>query len=55
MHNAEQMIQEAKYRASTAKDMVGENAARVKDAAKAGMDAFRSEFNQKGDVDTELG
>jgi len=55
MHNAEQMIQEAKYRASSAKDMVGESASKVKDAAKAGMDAFRSEFNQKSDVDTELG
>lgn len=55
MHNAEQMIQEAKFRASNAKEQVGENMTRVRDAAKAGAEAFRTELKGPKDVDTELG
>jgi gas vesicle protein len=55
MHDAEQMIQEAKYRAANAKEQVTESVSRVRDAAKAGVDAFRSEISHNSDVDTELG
>jgi len=55
MHNAEQMIQDAKFRASNAKEQVGENINRVRDAAKAGAEAFKTEIKSTKDVDTELG
>lgn len=48
------MIQEAKYRAANVKDSVGEGVNKVRDAAKAGADAFKAEIRHIADVDTEL-
>lgn len=56
MYNAEQMLKEARYKAQTARSTVGESLSKVKDAARAGADAFRTEMNSPApDADTELG
>ncbi|MBL7998556.1 MAG: YtxH domain-containing protein [Candidatus Kapabacteria bacterium] len=46
--NAEQVLRDARMKATTAKESVQDNISRVRDAAKASMDAFKSEMNNNG-------
>lgn len=52
--SAEQTVQEARLRASHAKENLQGGAARVRDAARAGADAFRTEMNTIEGQETEL-
>lgn len=45
--SAEQVLREARNKAATAKEQIQENIERVRDAAKAGVEAFKSEIQGK--------
>lgn len=54
MNSADRIIQEARFRASTAKENIQESSLKIKDALKAGTDAFKAEMGSVKDSDTEL-
>ena len=43
--NADSVLKEARYKAQSAKDNIGEKIQNVREATKAGVEAFRSELN----------
>ncbi len=45
MSNADAVLKEARSKVNTAKDNIGDRLQNVKDAAKAGVEAFRSEMD----------
>ena len=45
MSNADAVLKEARSKAHTTKDNIGDKLQNVKDAAKAGVEAFRSEMD----------
>jgi len=45
LKNAEQMLHEAKYKAGEVKSEISDKIENLKDAAKAGAEAFKSEYN----------
>lgn len=54
MNSADRMIQEARFRASTAKEMVQDSTAKIMDAVKVGTEAFKQEMASTKSQDTEL-
>ena len=54
MNSADRMIQEARFRASSAKEIIQDNTAKIMDAVKVGSEAFKQEMASVKSQDTEL-
>jgi len=54
INSADRIIQEARFKASTARENIQESSLKIKDAFKAGADAFKTEMDSANDRDTEL-
>ncbi|HRK60610.1 MAG TPA: hypothetical protein PLI74_13260, partial [Candidatus Kapabacteria bacterium] len=54
MNSADRMIQEARFRASSAKEIIQDNTTKIMDAVKVGSEAFKQEMASVKSQDTEL-